>query len=133
MPKGSAPITSGQVKTFKDLRTWQKAMDLSLEVYNLTQCYPKHDFFGLVAESRKTVRSVPYNIAEGHRRATTPEFIRFLRIAAGSCGELETQLLLARRLGYFSEIPAKAVFETHAEVQRMLDALIRSLTRKLRS
>ena len=124
----TAPI---RIRTFKDLLVWQKAMDLSLEVYRLTKNYPSHEKYSLTAETRKTSRSVPNNIAEGHKRGRTAEYIRFLGIAAGSGGELETQLLLAGRLGYHQKNTADAVFALHAEVERMLDALIRSLKAKI--
>jgi four helix bundle protein len=120
-------MTATPVRTFKDLLVWQKAMDLSVEIYRLTNDYPSHEKYGLTAETRKTSRSVPYNIAEGHKRGSTAEYIRFLGIAAGSNGELETQLLLAGRLGYHQKNRADWVLTLHAEVERMLDALVRSL------
>ena len=83
-------MTAARIRTFKDLLAWQKAMQLSVEVYRLTKNYPSR--YGLTAETRKTSRSIPYNIAEGHKRGSTVEYIRFLGIAAGSTGELETQL-----------------------------------------
>ena len=85
--------TPARVRTFKDLLVWQKAMDLSVEIYRLTKNYPSDERYGLTAETRKTSRSVPYNIAEGHKRSTTADYIRFLSISQGSVGELETQLL----------------------------------------
>ncbi len=119
--------TSARIKSFKDLLVWQKAMRLSVEVYRLTSDYPSHERYGLTAETRKTSRSVPYNIAEGHKRKSTADYIRFLSIAAGSAAELETQLLLADRLGYLKEGAGEVVLALHAEVERMLEALIRSL------
>jgi len=124
----TAPI---RIRTFKDLLVWQKAMDLSVEVYRLTRHYPSHEMYGLTAETRKTSRSVPYNIAEGHKRGSTAEYIRFLGIAAGSASELETQLLLAGRLGYHQKNSPDAAFALHAEVERMLDALVRRLKAKI--
>ncbi len=120
-----------RIRTFKDLLVWQKAMDLSIGVYRITDNYPTHERYGLTAETRKTSRSVPSNIAEGHKRGSTAEYVRFLRIAAGSAAELETQLLLASRLGYHLEDEGKTIFALHGEVQRMLDALIRSLKEKI--
>ena len=124
----TAPI---RIRTYKDLLVWQKAMDLSVEVYRLTRHYPSQEMYGLTAETRKTSRSVPYNIAEGHKRGSTAEYIRFLAIAAGSAGELETQLSLAGRLGYHQKNTAAAAFALHAEVERMLDALVRRLKAKI--
>ncbi len=115
------------IKTFKELLVWQKAFDLSLEIYRLTGGFPKHELFGLSAELRKTARSIVCNIAEGHARKRTLEYIHFLRISSGSAAELETQILLAKRLGYFDENVAAGISDKLAEVERMLDALVRSL------
>lgn len=123
--------TPPRIRTFKDLVVWQKAMELSVQIYRLTKNYPADERYGLTAETRKTSRSIPYNIAEGHKRSTTADYIRFLNIAAGSVGELETQLLLAARLRYLKEDSAQVVLALHAEVERMLDALIRSLKAKI--
>jgi four helix bundle protein len=114
------------IRTFKDLIVWQKAMELAVDAYRLTESYPSHEKFGMTAECRKTARSAPYNIAEGHKRVSTAEYIRFLRIASASAAELETQLLLAERLGYHCNDAAQRTFALLAEV-RMLDALIRRL------
>ena len=121
------PNRTSRIRTFKDLLVWQKAMRLSVEVYRLTRDYPDHERYGLTAETRKTSRSVPYNIAEGHKRKSTADYMRFLSIAAGSAAELETQLLLADQLGYLKEGAGEVVLALHAEVERMLEALIRSL------
>ena len=69
--------TTTQIRTFKDLLVWQKAMQLCVEVYRLTKNYLSHERYGLTAETRKTSRSIPYNIAEGHKRGSTAEYIRF--------------------------------------------------------
>src|SRR5262249_5536183 len=102
-------LTANRVRTFKDLVVWQKAMVLSVQIYHLTKKYPGDERYGLTAETRKTARSIPYNIAEGHKRPTTADYIRFLGIAAGSVGELETQLLLAARLCYLEANSAQVV------------------------
>ena len=89
------------IRTFKDLTVWQKAFDLSVKIHWLAGHLPAHELDGLSSELRKTSRSIVYNIAEGHRRGSTVEYIRFLRISDGSAAELESQILLAERLGYF--------------------------------
>ena len=122
---------AARIRTFKDLVVWQKAMELSVQIYHLTKKYPTDEKFGLTVETRKTSRSIPYNIAEGHKRSTTADYIRFLGIAAGSASELETQLLLACRLCYLQEDSAHGVLALHAEVERMLDSLIRSLKARI--
>ena len=115
------------IRTFKDLVVWQKALELSVGIYRLTSIFPAHELYGLSSELRKTSRSIVYNIAEGHRRGSTVEYIRFLRISSGSAAELESQILLTERLGYFKEEDAARVLNTLAEIVRMLEALIRSL------
>ncbi len=124
-------MTTTPIRTFKDLVVWQKAMDLSVAVYHLTRDYPSHERYGLTAETRKTSRSIAYNIAEGHKRRSTADYIRFHGISAGSGGELETQLLLAGRLGYHQKNSADSVLALYAEVERMLDALMRTLKAKI--
>ena len=119
------------IKTFKDLIVWRKAFDLVVEVYRLTGEFPKHELYGLSSELRKTSRSILYNIAEGHKRKSTREYIHFLRISAGSAAELESQILLSERLGYLQENVAARIRNMLSEIERMLDALIRSLQSKL--
>ena len=119
------------IKTFKDLIVWQKAFGLSVEIYCLSSEFPRHELFGLASELRKTSRSIAYNIAEGYKRWSTVEYIRFLRISAGSAAELETQVLLADRLGYSPKDAARRIGEMLSEIVRMLDALIRSLKSRL--
>lgn len=127
---GASRVSAAPVRTFKDLVVWQKASRLAVELYPLTSSFPAEERYGLRSELRKTARSVAYNIAEGHKRASTAEYLRFLGIASGSAAELETQLLLARDLGYLPEAEAKRLLTLHAEVDRMLDALSRKLRSK---
>jgi four helix bundle protein len=115
------------IKTFKDLIVWRKAFDLVAEVYRLSGEFPKHELYGLSSELRKTSRSIVCNIAEGHKRWSTREYIHFLRISAGSAAELETQIMLADRLGYFSNGAAQRISGMLSEIVRMLDALIKTL------
>lgn len=125
-------MSTPPIRTFKDLVVWQKALRLAVEVYRLTRRFPPEERYGLRAELRKTSRSIPYNIAEGHTRGSTVEYVRFLGIAAGSAAELETQLLLARELGYLRPADADPIFALHGEIERMLDALSRKLRAKNR-
>lgn len=117
------------IRGFKDLIAWQKAMDLVVLVYRLTASFPREERFGLTAQARKAVISIPSNIAEGYGRSTKRDYIRFLEIARGSANELETQLLAAKRLqmGKASEFPA--TMDLTNEVQRLVSGLILSLDR----
>jgi four helix bundle protein len=120
----------GVVRTFKDLIVWQRAFELAVGVYRSTDALPRHERYGLTAEIRKTVRSISYNIAEGHRRASTAEYLRFLDIARGSAAELETQFLLGHALGYLEKKVWTSLLAQLGDVDRMLAALIRRLRQR---
>jgi len=91
------------VKHFRDLIAWQKSMDLVIDVYQITKSFPNSEQFGLTSQIRRAVVSVPSNIAEGNGRMSSKEFRHFLSIANGSLREVETQLIIAQRLGYFDD------------------------------
>ena len=91
------------VKSYRDLSAWQKARLLVKEVYLLTAAFPVGERFGLVSQMNRAAVSIPSNIAEGYGRATTQDYLHFLRIARGSAYELETQLVLAQDLGLCTE------------------------------
>ena len=109
------------MRDFKELKVWQKAMDLSVAIYQVTAAFPNEEQFGLVSQLRRATVSIPSNIAEGSGRKSAKDFIRFLRIADGSAAEVETQLLLAEKLGFAetSRLGSDAV-----EVRKMLSGLI---------
>jgi len=118
------------IRTFKDLVVWQKAFQLTLAVYRAAEGLPIHERYGLTSELRKTARSIAYNIAEGHRRASTPDYIRFLDIARGSAAELETQFLLGEALGYLEPKVWRMFLARLGDIDRMLAALVRELRRR---
>ena len=89
-----------QIKNYKDLIVWQKAMDLAAEIHRLTRSFPREELYGLTSQIRRAAVSVPSNIAEGQARQSTAEFRNFLSISQGSLAEVETQLLLAQRFQY---------------------------------
>jgi four helix bundle protein len=113
-----------RVRTFRDLVVWQRAFALCVEVYRVTEAFPAQERYGMVAELRKTARSVVYNIAEGHRRKSSLEYIRFLDIARGSAAELETQLLLAQALRYLDDALSVRLPSALSFVDRMLTTLM---------
>jgi len=92
-------MTTTLIKSFRDLQVWQRAMELTIEVYRLTRGFPKEETFGLSSQLRRAAVSIPSNIAEGQGRSNTREFRQFLSIARGSNCELQTQLEIARALG----------------------------------
>ena len=126
-------MTGERRTSHKDLILWQKSMDLAVEVHRLARQLPRHELFGLGNQLRRAAVSVPSNVAEGSARRTTREFISFLHIARGSLAELETQVLLARRLQYLDDASVRALAPAVAEVGRLLNAVIRGLQRRLDS
>ena len=86
--------------SYRDLRCWSASLDLAADIYELSARFPRREAFGLTSQMRRAAVSVPSNIAEGNARASTREFLRFLGIARGSLAELDTQLIIAERLGY---------------------------------
>jgi four helix bundle protein len=113
----------------KELIVWQKAMDLVVAIYKLTKSFPKTEVYGLASQMRRAAVSVPSNIAEGHGLKQTQAYARHLAIANGSLTELETQLEIARRLGYLAAENESAINQAQ-EVGRMLAGLRRSLQAK---
>lgn len=115
------------VTDYSQLETWQRAMDLAVAVHSATRAYPKDELYGLVSQTRRSAVSVPSNIAEGQGRGSRREFVRFLAVARGSLSELETQVLLAERVGYLADANAKTLMEQTRTVGRLLNGLIRSV------
>jgi four helix bundle protein len=116
------------MRDFRDLKVWQKAHSFVLDVYRHTKSFPSDKRFGLTAHIRKSVTSIPSNIAEGCGRKGEREFARFLGIAAGSTSEAKYQLLLARDLGYLDLEAYGHLNQLVNEVKRMLNSLIQKLT-----
>jgi|tagenome__1003787_1003787.scaffolds.fasta_scaffold20253786_2 four helix bundle protein len=113
---------------FSDLRVWQSAMDLVFEIYQQTSNFPKNETYGLTQQMRRAAVLVPSNIAEGKGRRTAKDFSQFLYQARGSLLELQTQTIIAKRLGYLSEKHTNELLKRAAEVGRGLAGLINSLT-----
>jgi four helix bundle protein len=110
-----------------DLVVWQKAIDLCTETYRLTASFPQSEQFGLVNQMRRAAVSIASNIAEGYGRTTTGEYVQFLGHARGSKCELQTQLVIARRLGFGPEDVHEQVEQLCADASRMLIALMKKL------
>ncbi|MCC6123370.1 MAG: four helix bundle protein [Pirellulales bacterium] len=121
------------VKDYRELIVWQKAMDLVEQVYHHTGRFPKEEVYGLSSQLRRAAVSIPSNIAEGNARTTTRDFLHFLSIAYGSIKEVETQILIAERLGYDMQKLTPKLLESTNEVARLISGLSNSLKRKLES
>ncbi len=109
--------------SYRDLTVWQKAMDLSVEVYRVSALFPRDERFRLTSQITRAATSVPANIAEGNARGTRKEYAQFVSIARGSLAETETFLLLALRLGYVTEDSTAPVLALATEVGKMLNTL----------
>jgi four helix bundle protein len=113
-------------RDYKDLMVWQKSIDLVAEVYKATKGFPKEELYGLTSQLRRCAVSVPSNIAEGQGRLTRGEFRQFLGHAKGSLAEMETQWIIAEKLGCLKE--PQTLVDQLAEVSRLLNGLLNSLT-----
>lgn len=118
------------MKSYKELIVWQKSIDLVVLVYQLTKLFPKEELFVLVTQMRRAAISIPSNIAEGYARRTRKEYIQFIQTAFGSAAELETQIIIADKIGYFTQKNFKQLNESLNEILRMLNGLLKSLKSK---
>jgi len=115
------------IASHRDLIVWQKAMDLVVEVYRLTDCFPRTEIYRLVNQVTRSAVSVPANIAEGHARASTKEYAHLLSVAKGSLMETETFLMLAVRLSYITSAQAECAAGLIVEVSKMLTSIRKKL------
>jgi len=118
---------SEKIMSFRDLRIWQKSMELVEKVYSVTDPFPKAEIFGLVSQMRRSAVSIPSNISEGFRRKHSKEYKQFLSIALGSCGELETQIEIACRLKFISKEIYQDLIARLDYICRMIQTLLKKL------
>ncbi|MBN2119578.1 MAG: four helix bundle protein [Candidatus Omnitrophica bacterium] len=112
---------------FKDLIVWQKGIELVKNIYEITKSFPKEELYGLSSQMRRCVISIPSNIAEGVRRRHRKEYKQFIHISLGSSGELETQIIIAKELGYIDEAQKSNLSELIDHICRMLVSLSKKL------
>lgn len=118
------------MKTHTELTVWQKGMDLVISVYTATSNFPEAERYNLTSQIRRSVVSIPSNIAEGYARRSKKEFAQFLRISYGSTAELETQLEIAYRLHLLTPDKYQALKELLTEVRKMINKLLSYLSTK---
>ncbi|MFA6622064.1 MAG: four helix bundle protein [Candidatus Caldatribacteriota bacterium] len=116
-----------KIRNHKDLKVWNKSVDLVDNIYRITESFPNKEIYGLTNQIRRSAVSVPSNIAEGAARSSKKEFIKFLYIALGSLAELETQIIIASRLGYLNDLDS--LLNAVKLIQKLLNGLIYSLKR----
>jgi len=118
------------VRSYRDLRVWRYGMDLVVECYRATRIFPKDELYGLVSQMRRAAVSIPSNIAEGHGRSYTGQYLQHVSVANGSLMELETQILISARLGFLTLRETKTLLSRTADLGRMLAGLLRKLQQK---
>lgn len=116
------------MSSYKDLLVWTKAIDLCEDIYTITRNFPVKEQFGLTSQMTRCAVSIPSNIAEGQKRGSLKEYIQFLRISYGSCAELETQIIIANRIGYVNKTGYENLLEQITIISKMLNALIKKLS-----
>lgn len=116
-----------KIRSFKDLRIWQKGIELVNDIYKITRNFPKEEIYGLSSQMRRSAISIPSNIAEGFRRYYDKEYKQFLRIALGSSAELETQLIISESLTYVTSKELQAIIVKIEELGKMTTTLLRKL------
>ena len=117
------------VRSFRDLRVWQIAMELVEGVYGLTRTFPAHERYGLASQMQRAAVSIPSNIAEGQARHHLREYLNYLSIAQASLAELDTQLEIAERLGYISDDDGAGIRRQLGPLGKQIRALRQSLSR----
>jgi len=122
-----AKETINKIKSFKDLKIWQKGIQLVKDIYALSKALPKEEIYGLQSQLRRSAVSIPSNIAEGFARIHNKEYRNFLYIALGSCAELTTQIIIASRLKYIEGPKAETILSNIEVISKMTMSLIKKL------
>jgi len=116
------------MKTFRDLKIWQKSMSMVTATYNVTTKFPKEEIFGLTSQMRRAAASIPSNIAEGYGRETRKEMARYLAISIGSLYEFQTQIEIANNIRYLDKTDFKELYADSRELEAMMKSFIRKLS-----
>lgn len=117
----------GEIKSYKDLIVWQKAIVLVSNVYRLSKKFPMEEKYGLTSQIQRAAVSIPSNIAEGRGRRSKKDFVQFLYFALGSLAELDTQLIIAGQLSYIEKSDYNELGDLIIEIRMILSKLISSL------
>ena len=120
-----------KINSYRDLTVWQLAMQLTEDVYRITSTFPNKEIYALTNQLQRAAVSIPSNLAEGHARSSTKDYLRFISIAMGSLAELETQIELSKRLGYIDQSKLGEMLAKADELGRMLQSLRKALKSKL--
>lgn len=118
-----------KIRNFKQLKIWQKGIDIVKDIYILTMKFPKDELYGLTSQMRRSAISIPSNIAEGFKRYHSKEYSQFLHIVLGSAAELETQLIIAKELGFINDKDKLLIdiLEKIDHISKMISSLLNKL------
>lgn len=116
------------INSYKELLVWQKALELSVKVYELTEKFPKEEIYGLTSQMRRASISIVSNIAEGRNRGTRKDFTHFLRMSLGSSAELETQLQISKQINKTNRLNYSEIEKIILEIMKMLNVMIKKLS-----
>lgn len=119
------------VQSYRDLNVWKKSIQFIKAIYIESAAFPKHEQYGLTKQMQRSAVSIAADIAEGHARQSTKEFLYFLNVAYGSLAETETHLVIASELGFLPIEKLNSILESSAEIGRMLNGLVRALKAKI--
>ncbi len=120
-----------KISSYKELKVWQNSIELAEAIYRLCNLLPRSEQYGLISQMQRDALSVCSNIAEGHNRGSTKEFIYFIRIALGALAEIESQVILCERLGYFPKQNAVGALSQNDSLGKMLRTVQIRLNEKL--
>lgn len=118
------------INNFRDLRVWQARMDLVEAIYRCTQDFPQQEIYGLVSQMRRSAVSIPSNIAEGHTRESSKEYLFHISVAQASLAELQTQIEIAQRLRFVEQFHAIQMLDQAASLSRQLYSLRNALIKR---
>jgi four helix bundle protein len=119
------------IRSYRDLEVWQRAMELSRSVYSVTSRFPREELYGITSQMRRAAVSVPSNVAEGHARCSTKEFLHHLSMALGSLAELETQLILSESLGFVTPDDLNKLLSDSDALGKRMRSLMESLRKRV--
>ena len=111
----------------KELKVWQKGIELVKSIYEITQLFPPNEQFGLISQMRRAAVSIPSNIAEGCGRNSDKELIHFLYVAMGSASELETQIIISQELNFLGKEKSEQLQSLILEIIKMISSLIKTI------
>ncbi|MBU0635351.1 MAG: four helix bundle protein [Candidatus Omnitrophica bacterium] len=116
-----------KINSFKQLKIWQKGIEIVKDIYRLTKIFPKEELYNLTSQMRRSAVSIPSNIAEGFKRYHNKEYSQFLHIVLGSTAELETQLIIAKELSFIDKEDLDRLSEKANHLSRMIAVLLKKL------